>query len=175
MKGFLVIAGLVMIALLVVSGCTNDPTGVLMGSGGEPEVSGTPVPAGGSTSAVPGGDWIFWRESQIDLGKRGYSMERPNLDQRYFRDLKVEVATNAPVDVRFVTLAQSDAYQDAWRDYFELRTASSFDADAAGYVKKFSGVNSGSVEAHGSEAIVIFIEPHAGQPAKGSVKMYYKF
>ena len=175
MKGFLVIAGLVMIAFLTVAGCLSDPTGVLMGSGEESEVSGTLVPAGVSTSAAPGGDWVFWRESQIELGKRGYSMERPNLDQRYFNDLKVEVATDAPVDVRFVTLAQSDAYQDAWRDYYELRTASSFDADAAGYVKKFSGVSSGSVEAHGSEPIVIYIEPHAGQPAKGYVKMYYKF
>ncbi len=175
MKDFLVIAGLVIVALLAVAGCLSDPTGVLMGSNGGSEVSGKPIPAGGSTSAAPGGDWVFWRESQIELGKRGYSMERPNLDQRYFKDLKVEVATDAPVDVRFVTLAQSDAYQDAWRDYYELKTASSFDADAAGYVKKFSGVSSGSVEAHGSESIVIFIEPHAAQPAKGSVKMYYKF
>jgi hypothetical protein len=175
MKGFLVIAGLVMIALLAVAGCTNDPAGVIMGSGGGPEVTGTLVTAGGGTSAAPGGDWIFWRESQIELGKQGYSMERPNLDQRYFKDLKVEVATDAPVDVRFVTLAQSDAYQDAYRNFYELRTASSFDPDAAGYVKKFSAVNSGSVEAHGSEAIVIYIEPHAEQPAKGSVKMYYKF
>lgn len=100
-------------------------------------------------------------------------MNRPNLDQRYFKDLKVEIDTDAPVDVRFVTLQQCDDYQEAWENYFVKKTAESFNPDNIGYVDFFSGISSGNVESHGKEGIVIIIEPHEGMPAKGTMKMYY--
>jgi len=163
-----IIAGLILLFALMVAGCTSDPTGVLYESG-EDNILGELVPA---KSAGDSG-WILWREEQVDIVKNGYSMNRPNLDQRYFKDLKVEIDTDAPVDVRFVTLQQCDDYQAAWDDYYVRGTADSFNPESVGYTDFFSGISSGSVESHGNKEIVIIIEPHDGMPAKGTMKMYY--
>jgi hypothetical protein len=162
-------------ASLVTAGCISDPTGTLAGRSESPKTGSTIVSAPPHSATPAGSDaWIFWREEPVDIRKGGYSMNRPNLDSRYFRDLKVEVATSAPVTVRFVTLEQSDAYQKAWSDFYERQTASSFDPDSVGHVEGFRGISQGSVEAQGSEPIVIFIEPHEGVPATGTFRMYYR-
>jgi len=168
MKSIWIITGLILFSAILISGCTSDPTGVLYESG-EVEISGELVPAESSGDS----GWVLWREEEVDLVKGGYSMNRPNLDQVYFSDLKVEVDTDAPVDVRFVTLQQCDDYQGAWDDYYMRKTADSFDPDAIGYVDFFSGISDASVESRGNEDIVIIIEPHDDMPAKGTVKMYY--
>ncbi len=188
------------------SGCTLDPTGAGLGKDVEKAISDIPVslptvtiPLPAATSGAPsptmttapvstgtvsapssgtaGSDWIFWREESIYLKKGGYSSQRPNLDGTYFRDLKVEVTTDAPVDVRFVTLAQSTAYENGWDDYYVKKTATSFNPQNVGYVRIFDGVSGGStesVEAHGNEEIVIFVEPHVDMTAQGTMKIYYK-
>lgn len=175
MKTFYLIAIAVITASLIAAGCTYDPTGTLAGRSDGPDIGATVVPAGtGATTPAGSGEWVFWREEPVEIRKSGYSMNRPNLDSRYFQNLKLDVATSAPVDVRFVTLEQSNAYQTAWSDYHERQTTSSFDPDSVGHVAVFRGISSGSVEAHGSEPIVIFIESHAGTPSTGTIRMYYQ-
>lgn len=168
MKLIGIITGLLLFSAIFISGCTSDPTGVL-GDDTMQEISEVIVSADSAT----GPDWVLWREEEVDLVKGGYSMNRPNLDQVYFKDLKVEVDTDAPVDVRFVTLQQCDDYQAAWNDYYVKETADSFNPDDIGYVDFFSGISSGSVEGHGNEDIVIILETHGEMPAKGTIKMYY--
>ena len=168
MKVFGIIAALLLFSAILISGCTSDPTGVLY-EGSEDQISGELIPADSSKSS----DWVLWREEEIDIVKSGYSMNRPNLDQNYFSDLKVEVDTDSPVDVRFVTLQQCDDYQEAWDNYYVKKTADSFNPDNIGYVDFFSGISDGSVESHGNEDIVIIIEAHDGTPAKGMIMMYY--
>jgi hypothetical protein len=203
MKAFYLVAALLLLIVLGSAGCTYDPTGVVLGKNVEPTLSGTPVPVLTTVSpaltretqsagvAIPpvvsmttqtqapstGTDWVFWRESDIDIQKGGYSMERPNLDQKYFKNLKVEVSTDAPVVVRFTTLKQADDYQKAWNNYYVTKTASSFNPQDVGWVRIFDRVSGGSletVEAHGEDEMVIFIEPNLDQPAKGTMKIYYK-
>lgn len=166
-------AGLLLVAALLISGCTYDPSGVTLGKNTGPEISGTIAPVTSGTPEV-GGNWVFWRESGINTQKGGYSYERPNINQKYFKDLKVEIKTDAPVDVRFVTLKQADDYMEGWKKYYEYETAPSFDRNDAGFIKFYSGVSDGSVEAHGDEGLIIFIEPHLNKPAKGTMKIYYK-
>jgi len=174
MKMFHLIVIACISASLMAAGCISDPTGALAGRSDGPEAGATIV-SGAPHTATPAGSgaWKFWREEPVDIRKGGYSMNRPNLDSRYFRNLKVEVSTSAPVTVRFVTLEQSDAYQKAWSDFYERQTAPSFDPDSVGHVEVFRGISQGSVEAEGSEPVVIFIEPHEGVAATGTIRMYY--
>ncbi|MDO9034752.1 MAG: hypothetical protein Q7U51_06075 [Methanoregula sp.] len=188
---------------LVLSGCVYDPTGVVLGKNAEPRLSGTPVPASTATMVSPvstpttpssgvaippvltitkqtqapasGTSWILWREIPLDEPKGWtYSMNRPNLDQRYFRNLKVELSADAPVNVRFVTLKQYDAYMEEYSKVYEYRTSPSFNRDSVGYVKFFQAVTDTSVEAHGTEEIVFFLEPFSNMPVKGTMKVYYQ-
>ncbi len=181
MKHFGLFAGLLMATALVIAGCSSiDPTGVIMGEQTGSEQSGTPVQApsqtitpGSSGTSAAGGNWILWRETPLETGKGGALFQRPNLDQRYFKDLKVEVATDNPIDVRFVTLKQNEEYEKAL-DAYRKRTTTSFDRDAAGSVALHSGISTGSVEEHNDMEMVLIFEPHNDQPAKGTVKIYYQ-
>lgn len=161
--------GFLLIVAILTAGCTDDPTGDL-GDDMLNEISDVLVPADSSV----GKNWVFWREvDDIDLTKGGYLMQRPNLNQKYFKNLNVEMNTDAPVDVRFVTLKQSDEYHKAWSAYYSQKTASSFSPEEIGYVAYHPAVSGGSVEAHGDENIVIIIELTGSNTAKGSMKMYY--
>jgi len=185
MRVFWLFSGFLMIAALVIAGCVNDPTGVLLGKDTSQEISGTiePVASGTSTSS---GTWVLWREIPLDKPKGwAYSMNRPNLDQRYFRDLKVEVSADAPVNVRFVTLKQCDEYQKEYdriqkensayyNPSYDYKNPTIFDPQRSGYVKFFQAISDTSVEAHGSEELVFILEPFSSLPVKGTMKVYYQ-
>ena len=181
MKGFYLLAGLLMAAALVIAGCSSiDPTGVVVGKQTGPGQSGTPVPApsgtitfGSSGTSAAAGSWILWREEPIETGKGRALFQRPNLNQRYFKDLKVEVTTDNPIDVRFVTLKQNEDYEKALNSY-RMGTITSFDRNAAGSVALHSGISTGSVEEHNNEEMVLIFEPHEDLAAKGTIKMYYQ-
>lgn len=162
------IAALLMILTIVFSGCITDPTGVL-GDDNIQEISNILVYDDTSKEK----SWVLWREEEIDIGKNGYSMQRPNLDQVYFKDLKVDVDTDNPIDVRFITLKQCEEYQKAWDAYYVKKTASSFNPGNIGYVDYYGSVYDDSVEGHGDENIVIIIEPQGSTPAKGTIRIYY--
>jgi hypothetical protein len=200
MKKFYLIAAVLIVIALVTAGCTYDPTGVVLGKNAEPTLSGTPVPAStimvspAPTPKTPspgvpipsessgtiqsfasgsGTDWVFWREDNIDIRKGGY-LTISSANDMVLKNLKVTIATDAPVDVRFTTIKQSVDYLYGWKKYYSDETAPSFDRNDAGYIKFYSGISDGNVEAQGDEGLVIFIEPHLDKPAKGTMKTYYK-
>lgn len=213
MKKFYFVAVVFIILTLLTAGCMLDPTGVVIGKNSGPTIAGTPAPAPSVTTSSPapvptktstgvaiapvlsvttqppsaasGSDWILWREIPLDKNEWVYSMNRPNLDQRYFKDLKVEISTDLPVNVRFVTLKQCDEYTNEYDRYVKENSAyynksydylnpTTFNRERSGYVKFFQGISDTSVEAHGSEELVFILEPVSNLPVKGTMKIYYK-
>ena len=196
MKYFGIVAVLFLAVALLVTGCTTDQgeidTGRLTGdiaegisdaAGELGELSGqfiggdeTKESGSEEMNAETGGEWIFWRQSEIDISKGGYLYERPNVNGMLFKDLKIEIKTenDAPVDLRILTASQADEYMKKWGDYYEHGTSSSFDRNAAGYVAFYGGITDDIIEQHGDEGLVLIVEPHADIPAKGIIRIYYK-
>jgi hypothetical protein len=177
MNIFWIFTGLLLVAAVAITGCTTSSledidTDQLAGDI-RSEISGVIAPETSVTSES-NRNWVLWSEVGIGISKGGYSYTRPNDDQRLFKDLKVTIEADGPVDIRFTTLKQSEDYMNGWRNFHEYETTSSFNPQDVGYVKIYEGISEGSVEAHSDEGLIIFIEPHLDKPAKGTMKIYYK-
>lgn len=85
--------------------------------------------------------------------------------------LKLEVNTDAPVTVRFMTLEQAHAYTRVWNEN------PSFDRITLAYIKSYTGISDGAIEAHADEGIAFVIEPYGQQKrlsTEGTVRIYYR-
>ncbi len=183
--------GVILIAAIFFAGCATDPTGVILDSDsimgsvedtigdalsevGEATqtISGeTPVDSGTPQSTpASAGSWIFWREEQLSP-ESGYSQIVPQVNTIMQKHLKVEVRTDAPVTIRFMTLDQAHAYTRAWDDN------PSFDRSTITYIESYTGISDGAVEADADEGIAFVIEPYGQQKrlsTEGTLRIYYR-
>ncbi|MDG6250553.1 hypothetical protein [Methanocalculus sp.] len=183
-------AFLLLIAAIFFAGCSTDPTGVvldtdsIMGSvedtigGALSEVGETTQTIGGESpvdSTTPqstpasSGNWVFWREEQLSP-ESGYSQIVPSVNTIMQKHLKLEVKTEAPVTIRFMTLEEAHAYTRAWDEN------PSFDRNTLSYIESYTGISDGAIEAHANEGIAFVIEPYGQQKrlsTEGTVRIYY--
>ncbi len=184
-------AFLLLIAAIFFAGCSADPTGVVLDTDSimesvEDTIGGALSEVGEATQTIGGesrvdsttpqstpassGNWVFWREEQLSP-ESGYSQIVPSVNTIMQKHLKLEVNTDAPVTIRFMTLDQAHAYTRAWDDN------PSFDRSTITFIESYTGISDGAIEAHANEGIAFVIEPYGQQKrlsTEGTVRIYYR-
>ncbi len=184
-------AFLILIAAIFFAGCSADPTGVVIDTDSikgsvEDTIGGALSEVGEATETIGGetptdsvapqstpastGNWVFWREEQLSP-ESGYSQIVPQVNTIMQNHLKLEVRTDAPVTIRFMTLEQTHAYTRAWDDN------PSFDRSTLAYIESYTGISDRTIEAHADEGIAFVIEPYGQQKrlsTEGTVRIYYR-